>query len=67
MADDADRTADRQEREYHFLRLASLQPTAPEPAGHCLFCGEETAERWCSTECRDDYERENRGRRIAGR
>ncbi|MDR4518944.1 MAG: hypothetical protein MRK00_16360 [Nitrosomonas sp.] len=31
---------------------------AAEATGHCLFCGDDVEDgvRWCSPECRDDWE-----------
>ncbi|GHU27527.1 hypothetical protein AGMMS50256_07600 [Betaproteobacteria bacterium] len=47
-------------------QLAALQETTrparapgPEPTGYCLNCGDPLADpgrRWCSPECRDDWE-----------
>ena len=32
-------------------------------SGHCIWCGEpvDDGRRWCSADCRNDYERINRG------
>jgi hypothetical protein len=32
-------------------------------SGHCIWCGEPVNDgrRWCSADCRNDYERINRG------
>lgn len=32
-------------------------------SGHCIWCGEPVndSRRWCSADCRNDYERINRG------
>lgn len=56
--DEADLTAERLEREMAHL-LALRRASGPAPTGGCLWCGEPLAEplRWCSAECRDDWER----------
>ncbi|GAB4112981.1 MAG: hypothetical protein Fur0019_19390 [Tibeticola sp.] len=56
--DEADITAERLEIE--MARLLKLRrASGPAPTGECLWCGEKVAEhlRWCSVECRDDWER----------
>ncbi|MDR0233660.1 MAG: hypothetical protein LBI31_02490 [Zoogloeaceae bacterium] len=39
--------------------MTRRRPVAPEPTGLCLNCGDSTPDRarWCSVECRDDWER----------
>jgi hypothetical protein len=62
--DEADITAARLEAEME--RLLTLRRAAgPEPTGACLWCGEpiEKPLRWCSVECRDDWERAHAHRR----
>lgn len=56
--DEADLTAERLEREMERL-LALRRASGPAPTGECLWCGEPLAPRlrWCSAECRDDWER----------
>ena len=40
-------------------RLKARQPPAPEATGFCLNCGEPLppGQRWCDSDCRDDWER----------
>lgn len=62
--DEADLTAERIEREMEHL-LALRRAVGPQPTGECLWCGEPVAAhlRWCSAECRDDWERAHASRR----
>lgn len=57
MADEADLAQARSEYELSVL-LARRLPQGPAPTGYCLWCGEPLmdARRWCSAECRDDFE-----------
>lgn len=57
MADDADITQERLEREMAVL-LARRRAAGPAPAGACLWCGEPLRYplRWCGVECRDEWE-----------
>jgi hypothetical protein len=68
MADEADMTADRAEREAPYLLRAALKPAGPKAVGYCLFCGEpfakDSLERFCDSGCRDDFEYRS-ARRIA--
>lgn len=68
MADEADMTADRDEREAPMRIAASRKPTSPAPNGHCMSCGDPVPEghRYCDAECREDFEREERMRKIGG-
>lgn len=62
MVDEIDRT-ENQAGIYHKMNLASSKrPSGPEPTGACLYCDDplDGNRRWCSPECRDDWERENR-------
>ncbi|TCS69758.1 hypothetical protein EDC61_11958 [Sulfuritortus calidifontis] len=62
--DEVDITAERLEREMeHILRLR--RAAGPRPTGECLWCGEPLADhlRWCSVDCRDDWERAHGGSR----
>ncbi|GAB4303825.1 MAG: hypothetical protein Fur0034_20160 [Desulfuromonadia bacterium] len=55
--DEIDVTTERLEREMaHLLRLR--RASGPAPTGSCLWCGEPVADhlRWCSVDCRDDWE-----------
>lgn len=56
--DEADITAIRLEMEMERL-LRLRRACGPAPTGECLWCGEQVAahRRWCSPECRDDWER----------
>ena len=67
MADDADITADRSERERDMLMRATRRADGPKPTGFCNYCAEpvSAALRFCCVECRDDFERENRLRKLA--
>lgn len=58
--DEADLTAERIEREMQHL-LALRRAVGPQPTGACLWCGEPVEERlrWCSVDCRDDWERDH--------
>lgn len=67
MADEADLSVERGEREWGALMRAARKPDGPRPNGFCHFCGETVAAalRFCSVECRDDAEREARLRKLA--
>lgn len=59
MADDADLTQARLEREMDYL-LRQRRPAAALPdTGRCHWCGEAThgGRRFCDADCRDDWER----------
>lgn len=60
MADDADLTQARLERELDGL-LRRRRPTAPPACGACLWCEAPlpAGRRWCDADCRDAWEREN--------
>ena len=68
MADEADITADRAERERDAMMRATRKPEGPRPTGFCIYCAEPVAAalRYCCVECRDDDERERRLRKLAG-
>lgn len=58
MADDADLAA-----AHNDVLMAALvkvrKPAGPAPTGHCLWCEEplnDTVQRWCDADCRNDYE-----------
>jgi hypothetical protein len=60
MADEVDRTAERQEREAGYLLRAARKPEGPKPSGFCLYCEMQFTDmlkRFCDAACRDDYER----------
>jgi hypothetical protein len=44
----------------------SKKQTVPEKTGLCLACEEPTTGAFCSTECREDYERVERLKTIRG-
>lgn len=59
MADEADVTQERIEREIEIMRQAIAAMTEEvKPIGECLWCGEvlDDSRRWCSVECRDSWE-----------
>ena len=57
VADVADITADRAERESELLMAASKKPTGPVARGTCHWCEERVPEpmRWCDAECRNSW------------
>jgi hypothetical protein len=62
--DEADIATDRLEAE--MARLLRLRrDSGPAPTGQCLWCGERIKKprRWCSVECRDDWERDHARRK----
>lgn len=58
MADDADR-ADALVQAMIEAGIAAATGSGPVATGECLWCGELLTDgrRWCSAECRDDWER----------
>ena len=65
--DDVDLTNDRLEKELDLAIKASKKKT-PKHTGYCLYCNAEVKERaFCSAECREDYEQEERIKKIMGR
>jgi len=60
--DQFDRAQQVEERDRE-LCIAQRKPTGPPACGYCYHCGEQLrdAHRWCGSECRDDWERGNRG------
>ncbi|MDR3053995.1 MAG: hypothetical protein LBU53_01125 [Zoogloeaceae bacterium] len=57
--DIADQTQERIERLTEAeQRFGAAKPESPQPTGYCLNCGEPLADmrRWCSADCRDDWE-----------
>lgn len=64
--DDADRTAERQEREEVLLIRAAKKPVGPEPTGSCHWCGEDTKAAFCDSDCRDDWEHEQNRKKVNG-
>ena len=57
MADDADLTTERAEKEAGALLLASRQPEGGGPTGRCHWCDEIVTDthRYCDAGCRDDH------------
>lgn len=57
MADEIDRANDLAQRLLD-AELAKKKPVGPSPTGACLWCDEPLPDgrRWCSPECRDDWE-----------
>ncbi len=45
----------------------SMRNKVPEKTGFCLACEEPTGGAFCSTECREDYERLERLKTIRGK
>ena len=68
MADDADLTADRDEKEYTMRIAASRQPGGPPFTGGCHYCQEGLAYplRYCDAECRDAHSLELRLKKQGG-
>jgi hypothetical protein len=66
MADEADMTQDRMEAEAELRRKQTRSDGLPPVTGQCLYCGEATAEHFCSTDCRKDWDREQKIRRAQG-
>jgi hypothetical protein len=64
--DDADRTAERQEREEAYLIRAAKKPDGPQPSGNCHWCGEPTKASFCDSHCRDDWEHEQKRKKVNG-
>ncbi len=59
MADEADVTQERIEREIEIMRRAIAAMCEETSAtGECLWCGEtlDNGRRWCNAECRDAWE-----------
>lgn len=60
--DEADKTAERDDLTIREAMRASKRPTGPVPTGRCLWCDEIVDDhmRWCNTEHRDFWQREQR-------
>lgn len=56
--DEADLSEERSARELAAL-LRQRRRQAPAACGHCLWCDAplSAGQRWCDTDCRDDWER----------
>lgn len=55
------------EVEAYLESARNIRKKVPEKTGECLECGEPTAGAFCSSECREDYERRARIQAIAGK
>jgi|APCry1669189567_1035234.scaffolds.fasta_scaffold08890_3 hypothetical protein len=64
MSDLLEEAAERTE----LLLQQSLSVRQPVPAktGYCLFCEEEISGAFCSNECRDDWEHQEKIRKMSG-
>ncbi|TSE30212.1 hypothetical protein [Tepidimonas charontis] len=64
MADDADLTDARLEREMAaMIERVRVKPREAGPyTGYCYWCGENVhaPKRWCDADCRDEWERQQR-------
>jgi hypothetical protein len=59
MADEVDRANDlAQQLLDAAIAAAKKKPNSPKPTGACLWCSEPLPDgrRWCSPECRDEWE-----------
>ena len=65
MADHIDEAS--KEVEAHLAAALNARKKTPELTGECLECSEPTAGAFCSSECREDYERRSRIQAIAGK
>lgn len=68
MADEADLTTERDEREAPARLAASRKPCLPPANGRCFSCGEliEPGLRYCDRDCQADHERVLRARGRRG-
>lgn len=66
--DDADMTAEREERHADLLRRYSKPVALIEATGFCLNCEEVLGDglRFCDSACRDDWQRRERIRKLKG-
>ena len=66
MADEADITAERDEREAPVRLAASRKHQGLPPIGYCHWCDEPVADtlRFCDSDCKADHERAQRGRGL---
>lgn len=60
MADEADKTTEREDITIREAIRASMKPLGPLPVGRCHYCDEivDDEARWCNTSCRDLWSRE---------
>jgi len=58
---DVSDTATAREEIDRAIALQQRKPAGPTPTGFCLFCDAplDQGERWCDTDCRDDWEARN--------
>lgn len=68
MADLADITSERAERETPYLLAANVRRVPPPSDGHCLNCGADiqATHRFCDSDCQYDWERQQEINRING-
>lgn len=67
MADEIDRAQDHIEQQLAFAFM-TRQREQIRPVGRCWYCKETLTETmlFCSSECRDDWDRERKAKAIAG-
>jgi hypothetical protein len=67
--DEADRADENREYDLRESMILSRKPSGPAPTGRCFYCDEIVGdhERWCNTEHRQEWERENNLRMKQGR
>lgn len=68
--DDADRTAERTEREAPLLLKAAKKPEGPKATGFCCWCSEpleKLEDRFCDEYCRDDFEHSQKRSVVNGK
>jgi hypothetical protein len=59
MADNADDASEIAELHLS-VELAKVKPNLPPLTGHCFYCHSPITDRFCDSDCRDDYERDQR-------
>jgi hypothetical protein len=59
MADNADDASEMAELHLS-VELAKVKPNLPPLTGHCFYCHSHITDRFCDSDCRDDYERDQR-------
>lgn len=68
MSKEIDQAVDRQQAitDMQIKAIRENKDHGPKPNGLCLFCRDRVAqgERWCDSDCRDDWEHERRMRRL---
>ena len=68
MADEVDITTEREEMNIANAIRAAHQDSGPQPTGACHWCDEPVGptDRWCSLECKVDWERDFTLRKKVG-